>query len=179
MRTVPLAPELIQQFVRDRGHILGFLRVLCRDADLAEELFQELSVVVMEKARAFDRSRDFGAWVRGIARNLHRRARERGRRGRLQPARDPELVEAVLAAYDDRSDPEASEKAEDVGRLKHCLDQLPDPHRRLMADRYELGLPSARIAELHHRTVSAVETALCRLRTALLECVRRRAEAES
>ena len=40
---------IIQELVRDRVHYLGFLRVLCRDVELAEELFQELCVVVIEK----------------------------------------------------------------------------------------------------------------------------------
>jgi RNA polymerase sigma-70 factor (ECF subfamily) len=170
----PTRPGLIQQFVRDRGQHLGFLRVICRDPDLAEDLFQELSVVVIEKIPAFDPERDFGAWVRGIARNLHRRALESRRdRGRDQVVYNPALVDAVLAAYESRAAAEREEKKDHAQRLQRCLAQLPPHHRELMRDRYESNQPIPRIAEIHRRTVSAVETALSRIRAALLECVQR------
>jgi RNA polymerase sigma-70 factor (ECF subfamily) len=167
-------PNLIQQFVRDRGQHLGFLRVICRDPELAEELFQELSVVVIEKIATFDPARDFGAWVRGIARNLHRRALE-SRRGRTrnQVVYDPALVDVVLAAYESRTAAEQVEKQDHAHRLQRCLEQLPPHHRELMRDRYESNRTIPNIAGLRNRTVSAVETALCRIRAALLECIRR------
>lgn len=172
--------DLIQQFVRDRGHYIGFLRVLTRDAELTEELFQELSVIVIERIDTFDAGRDFGAWVRGIARNLHRKALERRRKTLAAPSTyDADLVEAVLAAYSERDARETEAKAFDVQRLRRCLDRLPEHHRRLLADRYGAGLPIGRIAENHRRTVSAVETALCRLRAVLLGCIRNQVEAQT
>jgi len=172
--------RLIQGFVRDRGQHLGFLRVLCRDAELAEELFQDLSVVVIEKIDAFDVSRDFGAWVRGIARNLHRRALEtRRERVRPQAVYDPALVDAVLAAYESRAAAEMEEKADHAERLQRCLEQLPPRHRELVRDRYESNLPIQKIAEIRSRTESAVETVLSRIRAALLQCIRQKARAVS
>jgi len=172
--------DLIQQFVRDRGHFIGFLRVLSRDPELTEELFQELSVVVIERIDTFDARRDLGAWVRGIARNLYRKALERRRKAQASPSTyDPELVEAVLAAYGDRDARETEEKASDVQRLRRCLDRLPEHHRRMLADRYGAGLRIGRIAEIHRRTVSAVETALCRLRAVLLGCIRNQTEMQA
>lgn len=171
---------LIQAFVRDRGQHLGFLRAICRDPELAEELFQDLSIVVIEKIGTFDASRDFGAWVRGIARNLHRRALETRRdRVRPQAVYDPALVDAVLAAYEARAAEEVEEKADHAERLQRCLEQLPPRHRELIRDRYESNLSIHRIAEIRSRTESAVETILSRIRAALLQCIRQRARAVS
>ncbi len=176
----PLRPGLLQQFVRDRGQHLGFLRVISRDPELAEELFQELSVVVIEKIGTFDPGRDFGAWVRGIARNLHLRALESRRNlARRHVLYDPALVDAVLAAYESRTAAEREEKVDHALFLQRCLEQLPPHHRELMRDRYESNRTAQRIAELRRRTVSAVETALSRIRAALLECVRRGASSPS
>ena len=62
--------ELIRRFTGIRASILGYLRILVGDPHLAEDLFQDISVVVLEKTSTFDRAKDFGAWVRGIARNV-------------------------------------------------------------------------------------------------------------
>lgn len=166
--------ELIQTFVRDRGHFLGFLRVLCRDAELAEELFQELSVAVIESVETFDPSGDFGAWVRGIARNLYRKAlRSERRRSRLHGTYDPAVVEAVAGAYEGRTAEEGLENVDRIRFLRRCIDRLPEEHRRLLRDRYEVNLRAAQIAEACRKTVSAVETAFCRIRAALLRCIER------
>ena len=67
--------ELLQRFLQIRAVILGYLRVLVRDPFLAEDLFQETYLVVSKKLDTFDRSGNFDAWVRGIARNLANNAR--------------------------------------------------------------------------------------------------------
>jgi len=168
--------SLIQRFVRDRGHFLGFLRVLCRDDELAEELFQELSVVVIEKISSFDPSRDFGAWVRGIARNLYLKAcRDRRIKAGKEQTQDPALVDAVVQAYDGRSNREEEELRERTAHLRACVEKLPIHLRGLLRDRYESNCSSQKLAALHDRSVSAVETALSRVRATLLECLQRQA----
>src|SRR5581483_10076508 len=93
--------QFLQCFVRDRGHYLGFLRALCRNSDWAEDLFQELSIEVMEHIGQYDKSRDFSAWVRGIARNLYRKSATH--RQKAAPAYDPQLLELVMHAFESRT----------------------------------------------------------------------------
>jgi RNA polymerase sigma-70 factor (ECF subfamily) len=171
-----MSDSLIQRFVRDRGHYLGFLRVLCRDDELAEELFQELSVAVIEKVGTFDSTRDFGAWVRGIARNLYLKAcRDRRVKAGKEQSQDPALVDAVVQAYDGRTRREEEELREKMAHLRACVEKLPIHLRGLVRDRYESNCSSQKLAELHDRSVSAVETALSRVRATLLECLQRQA----
>lgn len=166
--------QLIQQFLSDRGHYLGFLRVLTRDADMAEELFQELSLVVIRKIDTYDATRDFGSWIRGIARNLHLNAQKKQRRSRrLLAVYDPEIVEAVLNVYDDPSGQEAENRSELLQRLRQCIQQLPENHRKLLQGRYEHKHSAEELAELHNRTAASVSTILSRLRSALHDCMRR------
>lgn len=165
---------LIQRFVRERGHFLGFLRVLCRDAEQAEELFQELSVVVIEKIETFDQTRDFGAWVRGIARNLFLKACRSKRLGAgNELAYDPELVDSVVRAYEGEMAAEQEARKDQARHLRHCLAQLPEHLRQLVRDRYERNCKAQRLAEMHQRSVSAIDTALCRVRASLLDCIQR------
>jgi len=157
------------QFMRQRAQHLGFLRVLCRDEALAEELFQDLAVAVIEGASRFRAEEgDFDAWVRGIARNLWRSHLRRRR-----PTRpiDAAVEDAVAAAWDDRSPAEAVEQAERLGRLRDCLGRLAPPAREMLRRRYEDAESSASIAAALGRSVAAIDTALCRLRGSLLACL--------
>jgi RNA polymerase sigma-70 factor (ECF subfamily) len=161
--------QLLQCFVRDRGHYLGFLRVLCRDLDWAEDLFQELSIEVMEHVDRYDAQRDFGAWVRGIARNLYRKSAVS--RQKANPAYDPQLLEMVTNAYEGRDKNEEEERREQVQYLRRCLAAISQNHREMLRQRYEQNFSTAQIASNRQKTVSAVDTAICRIRSALLRCI--------
>lgn len=165
--------SLTAAFVRRRAQHLGFLRVLCRDEALAEELFQDLAVAVLEGGERYDPAAgDFDAWVRGIARNLWR-AHLRRRR----PASPLESIaeQAVAAAWDDRGAEEAAEQEERLTRLRACLDRLAPAARTLVQQRYAEALSSAAIGAASGRSPAAVDTALCRVRAVLLACLGGRA----
>jgi len=169
--------RLLQTFVHNWAHYLGFLRVLCRREDEAEELFQELAVEVMENIARFNPERgDFDAWVRGVARNLYREACKR--RGRRQTV-EPELAAAIAGAYDAEGRRDSERREATLVYLRQCLEQLPARHRRLIRARYEHGRSSAEVASLLGKTVNAIDSAICRLRASLVACVRRRLEGAS
>jgi RNA polymerase sigma-70 factor (ECF subfamily) len=168
---------LLHCFVRDRGHYLGFLRALCRDADWAEDLFQELSIEVMEHIDRYDAQRDFGAWVRGIARNLYRKSS--ANRLKAGPAYDPQLLETVMSVYEGRSEKEAEERRELVQHLRHCLAAISQNHRELLRQKYEKNFSTPQIASSRQKTVSAIDTAICRIRSALLRCIEQQGRVSS
>ncbi len=164
-----MSSPLSLEFMRRRAQHLGFLRVLCRDEALAEELFQDLAVAVLEGVGRFRPDEgDFDAWVRGIARNLWR---SHLRRRRPTTSIEAAVEAAVAAAWDDRSPSEAVEQAERLGRLHDCLDGLAPTARELVRRRYELCESSAAIAAALGRSAAAIDTALCRIRGALLTCL--------
>lgn len=155
--------------MRQRVLYLGFLRVLCRDEALAEELFQDLAVAVLEGADRYrPEAGEFDSWVRGIARNLWR---GHLRRRRPSCSLDEAVEEAVAAAWDDRSPAEACEQTERLSRLRICLDALAPGARDLIHRRYEAAESSAVIAAALGRSVAAIDTALCRIRGTLLACL--------
>lgn len=166
-----MSAQLVLEFMRRRAQHLGFLRVLCRDDALAEELFQDLVIAVIEGASRFRvDDGDFDAWVRGIARNLWR---THLRRIRPTTPLDAAVEEAVAKAWDDRSPVEALEQEERLARLRGCLGRLNAQARELVRRRYEAAENSATIAAAVGRSVAAIDTALCRIRTSLLGCLGR------
>ena len=165
--TAPSSPAA--RFLAHRAQHLGFLRVLCRDDGLAEDLFQDLAVAVLEGGQRWDPTAgDFDRWVRGIARNLWR---GHARRRRPTTALDQQVEEAVAACWDLRGPAEALEQTERLSHLRRCLDRLSPPARDLVASRYERGEASATIAARTGRKAGAVDTALCRIRATLLACL--------
>jgi RNA polymerase sigma-70 factor (ECF subfamily) len=161
--------DLVVEFMRRRAQHLGFLRVLCRNQDLAEELFQDLTVAVLEGAGRFQADDgQFDAWVRGIARNLWR---THLRRRRPTTPLDGLVEEAVAAAWDERTPVEACEHEERFAKLQACLARLNANARELVRRRYEEAEDTATIAAALGRSVTAVNTALCRIRSTLLACL--------
>ena len=70
---------LIQQYLQLRSEFMGYLYAMTRDAELAEEVYQNAAVVVMEEAEGPEAIRNFRAWAKEVVRRqaLHAiRARE-------------------------------------------------------------------------------------------------------
>ena len=79
------------------------------------------------------------------------------------------FVEAVAQEIDQRSD--ALDLQSEV--LLHCLQKLPDTHRKIILWRYYEDCGVEEIASRTQRTIDAVYRGLSRIREALQECVRR------
>ena len=165
---------LIQQYLQLRSEFMGYLYAMTRDAELAEEIYQNAAVVVIEKADQPETIRSFRAWAKEVVRRqaLHAiRAREiAARHGR---AVSPELLEAVSDVFvQDTS--EDSVVRDEASALKQCLDGLPKDKRELVALRYERSSSFDEISKHTGSTPAAVQRALSRIRKLLHGCVQRR-----
>ncbi len=132
-----------------------------------EDLVQQAFVIAYQRLDAFEPGRDFGAWVRGIARNLvhdnvRRRVREDRRMGHYLT-----YLEA-RAANDDDADAHEERLRQ---ALADCRAALPDPAREALALRYERGQPFERVAETIGRTVAGARQLLQRTRVSLRHCI--------
>ncbi len=163
--------DLIRRFTGMRASVLGYLRVLARDAHLAEDLFQETCLVVLRKVGEFDPSGDFGAWVRGIAHNLARNALRKERYLHLMPS--PNLAEALERTYAAASAREDEETALRLEHLNGCMERVELRQRKILELRYREKATLREIARKTGRTEGAVQVALSRVRQFLLRCVER------
>ena len=165
---------LIQQYLQLRSEFMGYLYAMTRDAELAEEVYQNAAVVVMEKASMPETIRNFRAWAKEVVRRqaLHAiRAREVSERhGR---AMSPQLLEAVSKAFT-QDDSASSIVRDEAGALRQCLDGLPTDKRELDAMRYECDSSFDEISKRTGSTPAAVQRALSRVRKVLHECIQRR-----
>jgi RNA polymerase sigma-70 factor, ECF subfamily len=153
--------------VRHQAEVWAITSALLVDKSQAQDLVQETFVRAYRQLSRYERGRDFGAWLRTIARNLVRNElRRRGRQLNLLALYHSEL-EMQLAdgdTHDERHDRLFT-------ALEHCLNALPEPAANVVNLRYEQGLDFEEIASKLNRTVPASRQLLSRARLWLRDCL--------
>ena len=165
--------SLIRAFQADRFRLIAYIRALVGDVDLSEEIFQEVSVVVLQKIDSFDTRRELQPWCRGIARNMILRERERSRR--LKVFANDDIVDLVDAAFEERKEEGSLDDHRSL--LRRCVGSLAATSREILELRYQAGLSLRDIAGRLDRSEGAVQVALSRIRKWLGDCIQRRGQA--
>lgn len=156
-----------QLIERHSKRVRDYIRMMVKDADIAEDIFQETfikAVGVIDSGRYTD-SGKFLPWILRIAHNKvidHFRAQKQGR-----------MVSESSAGYDvlgtmrfaDRSIEEDIISEQTAEHLRKMVEQLPEEQREVVKMRYYMELSFKEIAE---QTGVSINTALGRMRYALI-----------
>ncbi len=138
--------------------------------DDVDDLAQEVFLAALGSLHTFRRGDDFGAWLRGIARNkllVFFRARAR-RSQALQRFRDE--VSALVEGDLERA--AASDTADLIERLLQCISQLPEKLRRVVRGGLDGDRP-AELAKSLSTTVGVIYNLHYRATQLLRECLQR------
>jgi RNA polymerase sigma-70 factor (ECF subfamily) len=163
--------EAFGRIVRDYALPLrSYLASQVHHLDDVDDLAQEVFLAALSSLSTFRRGDDFGAWLRGIARNkLLVYFRSQSRRSQaLQRFRE----QATALLEDDLERAAASDEAETIERLLGCIAKLPERLRRVV----RAGLDGARPAELAQAlstTVGVIYNLHCRANHLLRECLQK------
>lgn len=157
--------DFLKHFLQHQDDLRAFIGSLVRDRHAADDVLQDVAVVLWRKVDEYDPSRSFGGWARGIASNKILQLFEKSKK--LPVPLSPEAIQAVVGAYEEAGSGAGDEQA----ALNHCLDRLPDKSRNLVQMRYEESLKLKDIANRVASSLDAVHKALSRIRDALRECV--------
>lgn len=158
---------LVRNLLQHRRVLEAMMAALVGDRSAAEDLTQELAIVMTRKREGVPEDTPFLAWGRRIAVNLVRDHRKRLARRKIQPLDDAAL-DSVARVFEDVG---ASAWEERLDALRRCTDLLPESDRDLICQRYERDEPVSRIADTLGVRKGAVDTALYRLRRTLHDCV--------
>jgi RNA polymerase sigma-70 factor (ECF subfamily) len=159
--------RIVREFQKERQPLLSYIRALTCDGDKADDLIQDISVVVLRKANAGERPENLPAWCRGIARNLL--LRERRDNQRLVYFNSENWIALVDRAFEE-NEPQPEEHR---GTLRKCIDKMGDSARELIDLRYTQALKLKDIARRLKRSELAVQVSLSRLRKSLRQCMQR------
>lgn len=156
---------------RYSGSLLTFIVRMCGNRHLAEELFQEVFLLVWSKRSQFDRSRAFRPWMFTIAAN---RCREEFRKKR------PQLDSSDVASVDARlniAPPDitwgaplpTAIQAENAKLVTDALEKLPEAQRTVVSLRIWNSLSFGEIAQIVGSPEGTVRSQMSRGLKALKE----------
>jgi RNA polymerase sigma-70 factor (ECF subfamily) len=158
-----------------RPKLMAYLLHLVRDPHDAEDLLQELSVIVLEKPDLLTRAGDVFAYLRGVARHL-----AAGRLGAKVRSGEKLRKWTEWAWENDPDNGSADDdRVRQIEALRRCREKLPETSRRMVSLRYDRGLEVRAVAEEVGSTVGAIKVALLRIRLALARCVQSRLREET
>jgi RNA polymerase sigma-70 factor (ECF subfamily) len=163
--------EAFGRIVRDYALPLrSYLASQVHHLDDVDDLAQEVFLAALRCLPTFRRGDDFGAWLRGIARNkLLVYFRTQARRSQaLQRFRD----EVTGLIEDDLEGAAASHRAETIERLLRCIAELPERLRRVVRAGLDGDKP-AEVAKALSTTVGVVYNLHYRANQLLRECLQK------
>ncbi|MBI9019417.1 MAG: sigma-70 family RNA polymerase sigma factor [Phycisphaerae bacterium] len=153
-RTVPSVERFVRSFIRESAE--------------AEDVLQEVALVIVDRYSSYDSKKPFIGWALGIARRVvwaHLRKKYRDRDLMLTDA-----IDQVSNAFE-RLDPHVQDMKD---ALAHCVEKVSGEGRKVLLLRYEKGLELKQIASQLGKSANFVGVLLYRVRSALRECIDRR-----
>jgi RNA polymerase sigma-70 factor (ECF subfamily) len=157
----------LRSFTAHEPAIRAHVRRLVPARADADDVMQEVSVVLWEKFDTFREGADFRAWAFGVARyEVLAWLRDRGRDRLVLD----EVVIAKIAVETTADEPHLDRQRE---ALEHCMKKVPDDQRDLLMKAYQPDSRIHDVAQASGRTVAGFYQWLLRMRKTLLECIRR------
>ena len=163
--------ELFADLVREHQVSLRvFVRSLGVESGWVDDLAQDTFVVAYREMDSYDPDRDFGKWLRGIARNLVRN--ELRKQGRHRRILHESLSQHLLDLAEKEKDREVD--VTQLSALRDCVEQLPGRSRELVRSRYYEGWDATILADKFEMKAATVRQTLLRIRRQLYQCVNQR-----
>lgn len=143
----------------------GFIASQIGDFNESQDILQEVAADVVKNFANYDPSKLFVTWAIAIARFKIADFYRQNSIDRL--VFDEEAIESVAAECEKLES--ASLPIQEA--LEHCLKRVEGKSRTLLDLRYREGFSSSEIAARLAKTITAVDTALHRIRLALRKCI--------
>jgi RNA polymerase sigma-70 factor (ECF subfamily) len=170
LRTPPEPLAIFEILMRENADSLtAFLRAAVDDHAASEDLFQETMLIAWQKLEEYDRNRPFGAWLRGIAKNLVLAYyRSAAREVPCPPEQILEHLDRRLAQIDRQPGDTLTDR---IAALTDCLQRLAPAYREPVELHYQQHRTSEWIAQHLATTKAAIQKRLQRARMQLAECL--------
>ena len=165
------AEGLFDILVRQHAEMLNaFIHSFAFEKSTVDDVFQETIITAWKRIDEFDRSRPFGPWLRGIARNHILSSARKNRRYR---AHLTELMQQRIALQFDNVDQAAGDSfSQRISELHDCIARLKEDAHEAIDLVYVRGLDAAAAAKALGTTDETFRKRLYRARLALAECLR-------
>lgn len=159
---------VLRALLADRTKLLAYIAAILPDEHLAEDIYQEVSLLAVRKHEQIQDDAHLMAWLRKAARLSALQVRR-------NQSRRPMLLDAVvLDALESHWNDQGRESSSDrMDMLRTCLEKLKGYPRDLIELRYGEGISGKALADRVGKKVETVYVALSRAHKNLVECVNR------
>lgn len=162
---------LVQRlFIEHVDELQGFVASLVPKPELVDDVVQETFVAVTARCDGYDPTKSFTSWLFIVARD---KIREIGGKAEAEarPLAD-DVLDVLMATRNEFAAP-----PDRLRFVDDCIAALAPQARRIVALRYQNSLKPRQVAKAIGWTAASVRVALSRARTAIRECVERKAAA--
>ena len=173
MSQVEHSEAVVRLFSQHQRWLYGYLMALLGNANDAEDVFQEVCVVMWQEHEKFEIGTNFVSWLSVIA--YHQVQKFWRLRKRNRNFLNQEILEQIAESMPTNQElHQARRKA-----LSDCLQILAEPDRELVRHRYsDRKISTKATAKELGRPTGTVYKALSRIRKSLFDCVNRKLTAE-
>ena len=161
--------QLMRVLLQDRLRVIGYTMTMVRRLELAEDIFQEVCMLALERRESITDESHLHRWLRATARNLaYNLMRKRQER---QLTLDDGILDSLESLWIKQDDHQATDIVE---ALRHCMDRLPPASASLVRKRYVQGISYTELADILHRPVASLYVTFSRIHAALADCIYQR-----
>ena len=156
-------PDLLDHLIEQYQHrLLRYLIYLSGDRELAEDLFQETWIRVLERGHQYDGKHEFSTWLYAVARNLTLDYLRK---------KSPVSLDGLMGSEDhvpfEPADPrpaawEVVQQHEQAERINSVLVGIPAEYRETVVLRFQEGMALEEIATVTGAPVGTVKSRLYR-----------------
>lgn len=151
----------------ENGRLYGYIHALLRDLNDADDVFQQVALVLWQKFDEYDRGRPFFPWACRVAWLEAANFFRSRSRHRLYLTDEVSLM--LIDTHADMGHDELEDRREALAR---CLENLRGQDRELVRTCYGEAGGVRRAAEEQGRAPQSIYNSLRRIRRALFECIR-------
>lgn len=151
--------------------LVGYARAIVGSRDSAEDIFQDLVMLVMRKHGDIPNADAVPGWTRRATRFLALKRLQR--QSRERPVMDEELVGLIERDWADMGFQDSGNGY--IAALARCRERLPAKSREILELRYDADMNCQQIAERLSRPLNTVYVMITRLHRALEKCIRSQA----
>jgi RNA polymerase sigma-70 factor (ECF subfamily) len=160
--------QLARLWTESQPIVAAFVLSAIPDFHQAEDVLQQVAVVLVREFEHFDPSRPFLPWALGIARNVALKSRRETAR-RSKYVINEAVLDQIQSAFHEAEDSFVAVRK----WLRHCLEKQPQKMLELLRWRYVHDMKPGEAAARMGLTSNAVRAMLHRSRESLRKCIRR------
>ncbi len=164
--------DIVRVLLRDREKMFAYIWSIVRDAHIADDVFQDVSLLAIEHRQEINSEEHLCGWLRRASRLKALEAlRARKRMPSMLSEEAMSLLEAHWQEYDGHS------ASDVVDSLRACMARLTPYARQVIKLRYVDGMGGEEVAATLNRKLDTVYKSLSRIHRSLRDCMERHSAA--